>query len=196
MKARGLRTVWLWSVLQCATACAVVPAAPPVATSDLRLLDADSHTHRVSELLTRAPWTVVVFFSATCPTVAAHDQRLIDLWRAYQGKEVAWLMVASESDVTLAALVEEQKHRGYPFPLLWDTDATFARGLGVRYASQAFILDHEGNVAYAGSIDSDRRFLHDDAEPYLKHALDALLAGSAPPRTPSAAYGCALALER
>lgn len=159
-----------------------------------QVVESSEGAHRVGELVAGHAFTVFVFFSATCPTISAHDARLVALWDAYHLRDVAFYAVASEADVTLEQLADERAKRGYPFALLWDRGGRLARQLDVRYASQAFVFDHEGRVTYTGSIDSDRRFLHDDAKPYLRDALDALLDGSAPPSADTAAYGCALSL--
>ena len=160
------------------------------------LVDHNGRVYRVGDLLTRTPWTVFVFFSRTCPTVAAHDDRLRQLWSEFREQGIAWFMVASEAETTLEDLAREQNRRRYPFPLLWDEGGALATRLGVRYASQALILDRHGAVAYAGSIDSDRRFLHADAEPYLQRALTALIDGKRPSASDARAYGCALKFER
>jgi len=159
-----------------------------------QVVESDEGAHGVGELVAQHAFTVFVFFSATCPTVTAHDARLIALWGAYHPRNVAFYAVASEADVTLEQLANERARRGYPFALLWDRGGRLARQLDVRYASQAFVFQRDGGVVYAGSIDSDRRFLHDDAKPYLRDALDALLDGTAPRAADTAAYGCALSL--
>lgn len=168
--------------------------AERVLASDV--VDTQSRTHSVGDLVSTKAWTALVFFSATCPTVSAHDARLIALWDAVRNHDVGLVMVASERDASLAMLRHESASRGYPFPLVWDRNGQLAAVLGVRYASQAFILSRAGEVAYAGSIDSDRRFLHDDATPYLRDAITAVEQGQRPAPADDAAYGCALALER
>lgn len=160
------------------------------------VVDTRGETHSVGALLSVHAWTAFVFFSATCPTVSAHDRRLIALWDAVRSRDVGLVMVASEGDAGVAMIRDESTRRGYPFPLVWDRDGQLAEVLGVRYASQAFILSRGGEVAYAGSIDSDRRFLHEGATPYLRDAIAALVAGQRPAPAGGAAFGCALALER
>lgn len=181
-------------------ACTPPPAQSSASASphleDQALVDLDGKAYRVGDLLTRNPWTIFVFFSATCPTVAAHDSRLTELWQDVQDQPFSWFMVAPEVGTSIAGLAQEQTRRRYPFPLLWDPKGEVARRLGARYASQVFILGPDAAVAYAGSIDSDRRFLHPDAEPHLRNALVALRHGQTPAVSDKLAYGCALHIER
>jgi peroxiredoxin len=185
-------TVAVGSLFACSTPTAAVPAIASVAAQ--YVVESDEQAHRVGELAARHDLTVLVFYSATCPTVTAHDERLKQLWRDYTARGVGFYLVASEVTVSRTGLMEAAATHRYPFPLVWDAGAGVARDLSVRYASQAFVLTKDASIAYAGSIDSDRRFLHDDAKPYLRDALDALLSGSTPMPADAAAYGCALSL--
>jgi hypothetical protein len=54
------------------------------------------------------------------------------------------------------------------------------------------VLDREGHVLYRGGIDSDKQRLHSDATPFLRNALDDLLAGRAPLRPEGKTLGCVL----
>jgi hypothetical protein len=54
------------------------------------------------------------------------------------------------------------------------------------------VLDGEGRVRYRGGIDSDRTHLHEDATPFLRLALDDLLAGRPPRVAEGKTLGCSL----
>lgn len=177
------------------TACSTpAPTNPRGANLTAQVVEPNEQTHVVGDLAARHAFTVLMFYSATCPTVTAHDARLKALWSDYHARNIGVYAVASEADITVETLGREASRRGYPFPLVWDAGGRLARQLNVRYASQVVVLGADASVVYAGSIDSDRRFLHDDATPYLRNALDALLRGFAPAKTDGAAYGCALSL--
>lgn len=194
--ALTLACVGIVSQLAACTRGTPAPTAPEPPLTDLVLRDLDGNDHRLNALLERAPLSVLVFFSATCPCVTAHDERLSTLARELNAPHVAWYVIASEADATPAQLQREQQKRAYPFPILHDENGALARALDVRYASQAFILRTDWTVVYAGSIDSDRRFLHEDAQPYLQRALHAAIEGRPVPAGDKAAYGCALQLAR
>jgi hypothetical protein len=75
---------------------------------------------------------------------------------------------------------------------LIDEKGSLAKAYGAAYAGHTVVLDRAGTVVYRGGIDSDRVHLTDDATPYLRNALDDLVAGR-PPRVAGAkVLGCAL----
>jgi hypothetical protein len=143
-------------------------------------------------LLSRARWTVLVFFSPDCHCVTAHEGRLRELQADYEGRGVQFFWVDSEVGASEKRDAEEVRRRGLTFPILRDPGARAARRFDARYASDSVVLDAAGAVHYHGGIDSDRDHLRDEAEPYLRNALDDLLGGREPrvPRGP--ALGCAL----
>ena len=53
-------------------------------------------------LPSRAPWTVLVFFSPTCHCLEQHDARLVALYEAYHARGVQFLMEDSEVRGTIA----------------------------------------------------------------------------------------------
>jgi peroxiredoxin len=136
--------------------------------------------------------TVVIFFAGHCPCQAAHDPRLRELYASYHPRGVDVLAVDSETSATLERDRAEAVKREYPFPILIDAGGALARSVGAEYATEAFILDRSGSVRYHGGIDSDRSHLRDDATPFLREALDDLLADRTPRRSESKALGCAL----
>jgi hypothetical protein len=161
-----------------AVSCA--PSGPRVAAIDPAMLPS------------RAPWTVLVFFSPSCHCLASHEARLRELYDAYHERGVQFLMVDSESGRSAERDEAEARRRGYPFPIVQDRGAALADRLDAQYATYSVILDQQGRIRYHGGIDSDHDRLHDDAAPYLRDALDDLLAGRAPRVAETKTLGCAL----
>jgi hypothetical protein len=181
-----------------ALAAASIAAATPSCTSSSRVaapvVFVASGGERVEPpaLLSRARWTVLVFFSPDCHCVAAHEGRLRDLQAEYQGRGVQFFWVDSEVGASEERDAAEAQRRGLAFPILRDPGARAARRFDARYASDTVVLDASGAVRYHGGIDSDRDHLRVGAQPYLRNALDDLLGGREPrlPRGP--ALGCTL----
>jgi peroxiredoxin len=186
--ARGLRAAMFGASL--ATAC----ARPPLVETTLppkSLVGTDGAPHPIApegdqRLL------VLFFFSAHCPCQAAHDPRLRALHATYRTRGVDFVAVDSEQGATLERDRDEAEKRGYTFPILLDPGGALAQKVGAAYATEVVIVDRSGTVRYHGGIDSDRTHLEDDATPYLRDALEDLLAGRAPRRAMSKALGCAL----
>jgi hypothetical protein len=141
---------------------------------------------------THTPFTVLVFFSPSCHCLTAHDARLVALANEYAPRGVTFLMVDSEVRADEAFDRGEADRRRYPFPIVIDRGARVARRLGAEYASYSVVLDRQGHALYRGGIDSDRDHLHDDAAPYLRDALDDVLAGRPPRLAEGKTLGCSL----
>jgi predicted small lipoprotein YifL len=161
-----------------------VPSAPLVAADDTRV-DA-------RELVARSPFTVLVFFSRDCHCLDEHGPRLRELFDAYHPRGVQFLMVDSEVDATVASDLREAVRRGYPFPILIDHGARLANALDAKYATYSVVVNPAGQVLYRGGIDSDRVHLHPTTTPYLRNALDDLLAGHSPRIAEAKTLGCSL----
>ena len=136
--------------------------------------------------------TVVIFYAAGCPCFAAHVERLrqLEAELGYQG--VGFVVVDSERRAPGERPPPPEIAPG--LPILRDENAELARRLGAAYATESYILDSSGRVRYQGGVDSDRKYLRPDAQPYLRQALLKLLSGDAPAFATSKALGCALRL--
>jgi peroxiredoxin len=136
--------------------------------------------------------TVLVFFANHCPCQAAHDARLRELYARYHPQGVDVFAVDSEVSASLERDRAEALARAYPFPILIDSGGALARSVGAVYATETVVIDRSATIRYHGGIDSDKRDLHDSAVPFLRDALDDLLAGGSPRRPESKTFGCAL----
>lgn len=136
--------------------------------------------------------TVFVFFSAHCPCMAAHDDRLRQLASGYQARDVQFFLVDSEVGDALERDRAEAQRRQYPFPILADPNGKLAQALGARFATTTVVVDSSGTVRYRGGIDSEKRKPDPAGRFYLKEALSALLAGRTPDFTETKSLGCYL----
>ncbi len=167
-------------------------AAPPQTPENATLTSTDGATRAYKDLVAAAPWTVLVFVSSECPCLDAHLDRLRELSATYGPRGVQFLAVDSEVGRTKELLTGEARTFALGFPLVLDPGARVANALGAEYATYSVVVDREGNVRYRGGIDSDKRKLHNDATPFLRDALDDLLAGTQPRRAEGKTLGCML----
>lgn len=182
------------SIVVAALLAAGCAASPPPITSPgtATLTSADGAERAYREVVAAAPWTVLVFVSANCPCLDAHKARLAELAAAYAPRGVQFLAVDSEVGTTKESAAAEMRALGLSFPVVIDRGARVANALGAEYATYTALVDRDGRVAYRGGIDSDKRMLHNDTTPYLRDALDDVLAGAPPRRTEGKTLGCML----
>jgi peroxiredoxin len=173
-----------------ASACAASHAVEGVPSTPL--IAADGATLDAREFASRAPFTVLVFFSRACHCLDQHDSRIRELYDAYRARGVQVVMVDPEVRASPEKDEAEAIRRGYPFPILVDPGARLADSLGAQYATYSVIVDHEARVRYRGGFDSDKTHLRPDATPYVRDALDDLLAGHPPRLAEAKTLGCAL----
>ncbi len=184
-----LQFLALLSALGCSSAhsAATFPDQP-----GLVLSGSDGRKHDVFAEVRSATLSVFVFYSEACPCVRAHEPRLREIQADFAARGVAVLLVDSELSADEQRDRREASLRGYPFPLLTDPGARLANAVHAEYATHAVVVDASGRIRYSGGIDSDKNRLHPDAKPYLREALEALLAGREPRTTDPEPLGCAL----
>jgi peroxiredoxin len=143
---------------------------------------------------------VVVFSCNHCPYVRAWEDRLNDVARDYAPRGVAVVAVNANDATThpgdaFPEMVARAREMGFVFDYAHDESQQVARAYGAERTPEVFLLDRDRRVAYHGAID-------DSVEPggvrtrYLRDALDAVLAGQAPPVADTPAVGCTVKWRR
>jgi peroxiredoxin len=141
--------------------------------------------------------TLVVFTANGCPFAQAWEERIVNLGNTYGKKGVGVLLInsnnpaASKSD-TFELMQARAKARGMTFPYAVDPESTLAQAFGAAKTPEAYLFDKGGQLVYHGTIDDN----HEDAakvtKPYLKDALDAVVAGKKPPAAETKSLGCGI----
>jgi peroxiredoxin len=167
-------------------------ARAPVVLGGSLAFEGDEGALTLEALSARATLTVLVFFSADCPVQKAHDARLREIATVYRERGVAFVAVSSEQSADVARLRAELAKRSLGMPLVVDRRASLADALGVEYTTHAVVLDRARRVLYSGGIDSERTHLTPNAEPWLRNALDAALAGRPVAKARTEPLGCPL----
>jgi peroxiredoxin len=186
-----MRALALATVVACISCSASAPRLAQVPPS-VELVGAGGGSLDLRRAAEGSRLTVLVFFSPNCHCLDQHQPRLRALYSEYRSRHVQFLMIDSEVAGSPERDAQETQKRGYLFPILFDRGGKLAELLGADYATYAVVLDAEGRIRYHGGIDTDKTHLHDGATPYLKNAIDDLLAGRAPRVASGKALGCAL----
>jgi hypothetical protein len=146
----------------------------------------------LAEVVANHDATLLLWWSTSCPCVKRYHARIEAIRAAYPADRVAVLAVASNADDPPARLRTVAAERGLTVPLLVDPGAALADRLGVRSTPTVVVLDRTGAVRFFGWIDNERVPGAAGRVPYAREALDALLAGRAPPHARSPFYGCTI----
>lgn len=143
---------------------------------------------------------VIVFLSFDCPVSNSYAPTLAALYEKYHGKDVVFLGVNANDDVTPGDVAKQALEFKILFPVLKDNKFVATDALKAKLAPEVFVLDHNHFLRYRGRIDNSysarlkrntRTTDHD-----LDNALSDLLAGK-DVRTPATkAVGCPIVRDR
>jgi thiol-disulfide isomerase/thioredoxin len=148
---------------------------------------------------------VVMFLANHCPVVQASDDRVIDLVKKYNGKNVKFVGVCCTSDTggaaksdNLEAIAKRGKDKGFNYVYGYDPAGSIGRSYGATVTPEVFVLDKDRKVQYLGTIDDSPMNEGKVSKTYLADALDSLLAGKevSVKETPVAGKGCGIQYKR
>ncbi len=160
----------------------------------------DGKTHSLAEY--QGKTVVLEWTNSGCPFVKKHYAgNMQSLQKTYTAKAVVWLSIISsaagrQGNVDAAAAAAIVKAQGAaPTHVLLDGEGVVGRLYAAKTTPHLFIVDQHGKLAYAGGIDSGASADPADiatATPYVKNALDELLAGKAVTTAVTKPYGCSI----
>jgi peroxiredoxin len=172
---------------------------------DFRLPGVDGKTYSLDSFRD-AEVLVLVFTCNHCPTAQAYEDRIKQLAADYKDRKVA-LAAISPNDPGAVRLDElgytdlgdsfedmkiRAKDKAFDFPYLYDGDhQDAARAYGPTATPHVFVFDRARKLRYAGRVDNSEkpdRVTSSDA----RQAIEALLAGRAPPAETTKAVGCSI----
>lgn len=169
------------------------------------LRDTSGRVHRLTGYLGKV--IVLEWFNPDCPFVKKHynSGNMQALQKRYRAKGVVWLSVVSsapgkQGHYSRSAWPAVLRKRGSrATAVLLDPSGKVGRRYGARTTPDMFIINRQGKLVYTGAIDSIRSTRTADvkrARPYVRQALDALLAGRAVQVSDTRPYGCSVKYAR
>jgi peroxiredoxin len=129
-----------------------------------------------------------------CPYVLAWEGRINALQREFADRGVRIVAISSNDAEAYPAdsfeqMIEHAREAGYEFDYLYDESQGVARALGSERTPEAFVFDADRRLVYHGAVD-DNREESDVTQHYLRNAIEAALAGEAPPIADTTPVGC------
>jgi hypothetical protein len=150
---------------------------------------------------------VLVSLANHCPWVRGMDGDLVKLVDSLEGRSVrvVGFSVNHRAEDRLPAMKEHAQKTGYNFAYLYDDSQALGRDLGATRTPEYFVFDKGRKLVYQGAlydspakVDSEGKPRHMNGPPrvmYVADAIDAALAGKAPPVAETAAPGCTVEYE-
>lgn len=138
-----------------------------------------------------------------CPYVKKHysSNNMQALQAKYTEQDVVWLSIISSApgkqgyvDATTANQLTQDRNAA-PSHVLFDPDGTVGKLYGAKTTPHMYLIDPEGNLRYAGAIDSIKSANPADipkATNYVDTGMTALQAGGSPDPKLTAPYGCSI----
>lgn len=140
---------------------------------------------------------VVAYTGVGCPIAQRYGAVLEKLRKRYAKKGVRFVGINANPQDDAAAIAKEADELGITFPILKDQDQALTRQLDAKTTTVAFVVDKDGVVRYRGMIDDQYALGKQRAKPknkYLNLAIKAVLNGSEPKTTRTAAPGCRITM--
>ena len=143
----------------------------------------------------------VIFWCNHCPYVQAWEQRIIDIQRVYGGRGVQLVLISSNDPAqypadSFDAMTRRAQEKRYPFPYLFDETQQVARSYGATRTPEIFLFDQERKLRYHGRPDDNFEDPAAVTKPYLRDAIEALLAGRRPAIAETEPQGCTIKWKR
>lgn len=138
---------------------------------------------------------VVIFTCNHCPYAQAWEDRLIQIAEDY-ADDVRFVAISANDASKYPAdspqnMQQRAEEKGYPFPYLYDESQEVARAYGAERTPEVFLFDSEGKLRYHGAPDDNYEEPQMET-PYLRNALDAVLAGEEVPIAQTPPVGCTI----
>ena len=155
------------------------------------LPDTDGVAHAVPQDPAPAA-TVIAVTCNHCPHVIAWNPHIRRVAEEYGERGVRFLAINANDASrypadSLEAMQRFVRDQQWPIPYLHDEAQDVARALGAQVTPHIFVLDGEHRLVYRGAPGSE----HENAE-WLRAALDAALAGTAPAEAETRPRGCSV----
>ncbi len=163
---------------------------------EFKLFGVDLQYHSINHYRD-ADAVAVIFHCNHCPISRRNVEKLVELGREYQEKNVQFLIVNPNPVDKVEAdgfmqMSERADEKDFPFPYLYDETQQTAYAYGARHTDHVFVLgeaadDGTRKVEFIGPVDN-----RGNEPEYLADALDALLAGDEIENKDVSAFGCTI----
>jgi peroxiredoxin len=173
-----------------------LPIGASMPMADVKMKNVDG-TDQTLAAVKKPAGTLVVFTCNHCPFAKRWESRIVDLGNAYASKGIGVIAV-NANDPKVAeedaydVMQQRAKERGMQFPYVVDETSNVAKAFGATKTPEAFLFDKDGKLVYHGTIDDNGEDASKVEKPYLKNALEDVLAGREVAVKETKSIGCGI----
>lgn len=189
------------AVVAAGASAALAQAQPGKPAPEFSVQDSAGKTVKLSDF--KGKTVVLEWTNQDCPYVRKHygGNNMQTLQKDAAAKDVVWLTISSsapgqQGHVSGLEADELTKSRGAaPASFLLDPEGKVGHLYNASTTPHMYVIDKAGVLAYMGAMDDKPTSNLADlktARPYLKEALDAVVAGEAVKVASTRAYGCSI----
>lgn len=159
-------------ILACGIAFVSVPASAALKLGEksgpVELLTFDGKRMMMNNFKER-PATAVVFLSPRCPLTERSITDIVALHQKYRQREVLYVGIVTDKDVSSDELTEFMQKRGVIFPIYRDPDNRVVKQFGATITPEVFLLDGNAKLVYHGGLTKPAE--RNDLEGVIKNIL-------------------------
>jgi peroxiredoxin len=165
--------------------------------TDLKMESVNGKKASLSEL-SKENGLCVIFSCNTCPYVIGWEDRYNEIEDACAKNNIGFVLVNSNEARrsgadSMGKMKEHAKEKGYGnFAYLVDKNHVVADAFGATKTPDVFLFNGKMNLAYKGAIDDNMKQKDSVKEPYLKNAVEAMVAGKPINPGETKAIGCSI----
>lgn len=144
-----------------------------------KLLAVDGNTYSLDSF--RDKEALIVIFSCNhCPYVRAYEDRIIQIQNDY--KDRLQIVAINSNDTTnypedsFEEMIKRAKEKNFNFPYLRDETQEIAKAYGATHTPEIFLFNKERELVFHGKIDDNWQEPSKVKTPYLRNAIEELLA--------------------
>ena len=189
------------AIILSGTSAVLAQVQPGKPAPEFALQDSSGKTVKLADF--KGKTVVLEWTNQDCPYVRKHygGGNMQQLQKEAAAKDVVWLTISSSAPGQqghvngLEADELTKSRKAAPAAFLFDPDGKVGHAYDARTTPHMYVIDKAGVLAYMGAIDDKPTSNLADlktARPYLKEAVEAVLAGQPVKVASTRAYGCSI----
>lgn len=164
---------------------------------DFEIPGVDGNVHHLARYLERFRAVGVVIMCNHCPYVRLYLERLKRIQTDFGSQGFTLIGINPNDEQQFPEDSYEQMkqfatEQQLNFPYLRDVTQDVARGFAADRTPQVFLIDQLGVIRYSGSIDDNPQNSDAVQQPYLRNAIQQLLAGNTISAAATSPVGCSV----